>query len=515
VATQHNVKRATAAAFASLAILSALACLLVQRNGWTLYYGDAEAHLEIARRIVDSRTPGYREVGAVWLPLPHALMLPLVGKPEFWRTGLAGTIPSAICFVLGGTFLFTAARRAFQSIPAAAAAIGVFALNPNLLYLQATPMTEAIFFASLLALLYFTILYRDTQSYGAVLGAGLATFAATLTRYEGWFLIPFVTIYLLFAGSKHRLTAPLMYGAIACLGPLLWILHNMWWFGDPLDFYRGPYSAKAIYQHALDHGLARYPGDHDWRKAIQYYFSAAQQVTGWIAVGLGLCGAAIAIFRRAVWPLFLLALPPVFYVWSIYSSGTPIFVPNLTPFAYYNTRYGLAALPFLAFASGALVFLAPRKRHAAIAVVLALIAAGWWVAHPQPENWICWKESQVNSEARRFWTHETAAFLDANYHGGGIFTMLGDLAGVFREAGIPMTEALNDGNEPQWDASVARPDYFLHERWAVAQTGDPVSSAMAKAGMHGTRYKLVDTIRVKGVPVIEIYRRDSDANPIH
>ena len=33
------------------------------RAGWTLYYGDAEAHLNIARRIIDSRTPGY---GADW-----------------------------------------------------------------------------------------------------------------------------------------------------------------------------------------------------------------------------------------------------------------------------------------------------------------------------------------------------------------------------------------------------------------------------------------------------------------
>ncbi len=509
------MKRATALAFASLAILSAVACLVVQRNGWTLYYGDAEAHLEIARRIVDSRTPGYREVGAVWLPLPHALMLPLVGRREFWRTGLAGTIPSAVCFVLGGTFLFAAARRVFKSIPAACVAVAVFAFNPNLLYLQATPMTEAVFFASLLALLYFTVLYRDTQSFGAVLGAGLATLAATLTRYEGWFLIPFVTAYLLVAGRKHRLMGAVVYGLIACLGPLLWILHNMWWFGDPLDFYRGPYSAKAIYQHALDKGLTRYPGDHDWRKAIEYYLSAAQQVTGWVAVGLGLCGAAVAAFRRAFWPLLFLAVPPIFYVLSMYSSGTPIFVPNLTPFAYYNTRYGLAALPFLAFACGALVILSPRKKHAVAALILLALAGGWWLAHPRPESWLCWKESQVNSDARRAWTRGAAAFLDANYRGGGIFTMLGDLAGIFREAGIPLAETLNDGNEPDWDASTARPAYFLHERWAVAQTGDAVSSAMAKAGIHGTRYKLVDTINIKGVPAIEIYRRDSDANPIH
>ena len=43
---------------AALALLSAAAITVFYSNGWLLYYGDAEAHLNIARRMVDSRTPG-------------------------------------------------------------------------------------------------------------------------------------------------------------------------------------------------------------------------------------------------------------------------------------------------------------------------------------------------------------------------------------------------------------------------------------------------------------------------
>ena len=50
------------------------------RYGHTLYYGDAVAHLNIARRIVDSRTPGLDQIGTVWLPLPHMLTLPFAGN---------------------------------------------------------------------------------------------------------------------------------------------------------------------------------------------------------------------------------------------------------------------------------------------------------------------------------------------------------------------------------------------------------------------------------------------------
>jgi len=43
--------------FAALALVSAAAIAVCYTNGWLLYYGDAEAHLNIARRIVDSRPP--------------------------------------------------------------------------------------------------------------------------------------------------------------------------------------------------------------------------------------------------------------------------------------------------------------------------------------------------------------------------------------------------------------------------------------------------------------------------
>ncbi len=146
------------------ALVSACAVWLSWRHGWILYYGDAEAHLNIARRIIDSRTPGYGQIGTVWLPLLHLLMLPLVAYNRLWTSGLAGAIPPAICFVAGVTFLFAAVRRVFSSTAAGATAAALCALNPNALYLQSAPMTEALFFASLAALLYFSVRFRDTQS---------------------------------------------------------------------------------------------------------------------------------------------------------------------------------------------------------------------------------------------------------------------------------------------------------------------------------------------------------------
>jgi hypothetical protein len=70
----------TAIAAATVALISMAALFLTHHAGWTLYYGDAEAHLNHARRIWDSQTPGWEQLGTVWLPLPHLLMLPFVAN---------------------------------------------------------------------------------------------------------------------------------------------------------------------------------------------------------------------------------------------------------------------------------------------------------------------------------------------------------------------------------------------------------------------------------------------------
>jgi hypothetical protein len=134
---------------------------------------------------------------------------------------------------------------------------------------------------------------------------------------------------------------------------------------------------------------------------------------------------------------------------------------------------------------------------------VVLVAIAPWLLNPHPESWVVWKESQVNSEARRAWTIQTADYLATHYRRGtGIFGTLGDPAGAYREAGIPFREVLQEGNEPEWEAAAQKPDLFLHEEWAVAFAGDRVAKAAQAA-----HYDLVKTIAVKGARTIEIYKR--------
>jgi hypothetical protein len=504
------------AAITAAATIGALALRWFSSRGWLLWYGDAEAHLNTARRLIDSRTPNYDQIGTYWLPLPHWIPRLLIGDDSLWRTGLAGAVPSMAAFVAAAVFLFLAVRRIFSSTAAAFAALALFAGNPNVLYLSSIPMTEPYFFAALFGLLYFTTVARQTASVPAALAAGAMACAGTLTRYEGWFLLPFATVYLLTA-PKRRIVLAASFAVIAGLGPLYWAAHHWYLTGDPFDFLYSEYSAKGIYERQVKAGMDRYRGDHDWSDAFLYFREAARLCAGLPLVVLGLGGLLACAARRAFWPVALLILPPVFYVWNVHSSGTPIFVPHLWPSgahgeSYYNTRYGLAALPLLVLGAAAIVAILPNRWRIAAAVAVPLAAASPWMLRPSPENWICWKESQVNSEARRAWTRQAADYMREHYKGGGIFTSLGDVAAVYREAGIPLRETLSECNWPHWGAVLARPDLFLWEEWAVAIAGDKVATTIQKAQRQGPRYECVKMIIVKGGPVIEIYRRGSRAN---
>ena len=477
-------------------------------NGSLLYFGDAEAHLNIARRVLDSRTPGFEQLGTTWLPLPHILMIPFARSRQLWQTGLAGSIPSSLCFTLAVSFLFSAARRMFETTAAAVTAAALLLCNPNALYLQSTAMTEPVFFAAFCGLLYATVAFQQTRKPWFVFLAGFCAACGTLIRFEGWFLLPFTAVFFYAAANERRLRAAFVFSAIAVTGPVLWLAYNWWVFDNALEFYNGPSSPRAI------QGGHPYPGLHDWPLAARYYFTAARLNLGtplfwaaWIFLP-----AALVRARRTIWPLLLLILPAVFYLWSMHSSGgTPIFVPSLMG-SWYNTRYGLVLLPFAAISCAALIALLPGSVRGFGAALVILVCAGQWLLFPRPESWVTWKESQVNSEARRAWTNEAVRYLTANAQPGQTyFSTAGDTMGIYRRMGIPFRQILTIDNGPLYDAVTVRPDLFLWSRWSVCFAGDTAQTLVDRARLRGLDYQLQRDIAVTGAPVLQIYKRSPKA----
>ena len=131
-------------------------------------YGDSLAHLEGARRILDSRTPGYPEIGTVWLPVPHLLMSLPAQNNFLWRTGLAGGIASTLAFVLACWIIFKLSHKMNASLQAGVAALAGFMLCPNMLYLASTPLTEPLALLFVLLLVYELFQFRETGNVNGI-----------------------------------------------------------------------------------------------------------------------------------------------------------------------------------------------------------------------------------------------------------------------------------------------------------------------------------------------------------
>jgi hypothetical protein len=524
---------------AALAALASICSFLYYlRRGDLLLYGDAVAHINIARRVFDSRTPGPLQLGTVWLPLPHLLILPFVISDWLWQTGAGGSPPSMIAFVLGAVGIFRLVRGSLSgpSIPDGAAraaawlAALIFIANPNLMYLQATAMTEplsiALFIWAVVYLNGFSQAARrrdeddDARARSSLVKCGWCLLGACLTRYDGWFLAVAISglalIILLRRTSSGRIrTALKRLILMAAAGPALWLLYNGVVYRNPLEFANGPYSAHAIEQKSTS---VSHPGDQNlWMAATFFLKSAELNVAAnqvhrvWLLLALAGAMLLLALDSR-LWPVLLLWVPLPFYTLSVAYSHVPIFLPVWWPHSYYNVRYGLELLPALAvfLALGAYyiaVFLRDSVKQAAVFAGFALLVVGsyWTVWREQP---IGYHEAWMNSRTRLALERELGSTLKKLPVDSTVLMYLGDHVGALEREGIPLRRTINEGNhrtwklpnDPDglWEKSLASPAEYAD--YVVAFDGDAVDTAVHKA----TLFPIAE-IHAAGHPSVIVY----------
>jgi hypothetical protein len=156
------------------------------RAGLTLSHYDAKAHLVVSRRILDSLTPSWEQIGAVWLPLPHVINAIPVQIDFFYRTGAFAVGMSIVSFAITVACVSAIVRMTTGSRTGAFLAAALVALNPNVLYLQSTPMTEPLLFALTSLAVVRLIEWARSDVPAARPIAGWTIVAACLTRYEAW-----------------------------------------------------------------------------------------------------------------------------------------------------------------------------------------------------------------------------------------------------------------------------------------------------------------------------------------
>ena len=548
--------------------VSVFAFLFYYRQGEVLLYGDAIAHINIARRVFDSRTPGLLQLGTVWLPLPHLLMIPFIIFTRMWQSGAGGSIPSMAGYVFAVLGIFRLTRGVLHSKDnpdryarfAAWTAALIFAANPNLVYMQSTAMGETVYLAFFIwAVAYFA---EWTRGHNTLTKSGLCLAAACLTRYDGWFaaVTMMLAVPLIFARDMRSKAIPdhaddsgraalqgrvrrdeetgasapvvIKFFLIAAAAPALWLAYNAIIYRNPLEFANGPYSAKAIERRTQNSGSPGHPGTGNPALAGLYFLKSAEDNIAanewlqrtWLLLAIAsLCSAGIlpAVARasrpRILPPyspaLLFLLLPLPFYGLSVSYGGVPIFVPQWWPFSHYNTRYGLQLLPAFAVGIAVLIYLFvttkalnPRIRTAAVLIVFALVALSYGsIWHSTP---VTLKEAQLNMRTRNHLQIQVARWLEKLPPDATLLMYVGDHVGALERAAFALKRTINEGNHRVWKQP-ADPQ-GLWER-ALADPGKYVDYVLAFEGdpvwqaVHDKHLHELIELHVTGQPRAVLY----------
>ncbi len=443
--------------------------------GLTVSHYDARAHLVVARRVFDSLFPGWQQIGGVWLPLPHLLNMIPVQVDAWYRSGASAVAISVLSMAAAAWALGSLVIRTTGSRIAALAGAALLIGNPNVLYLQSTPMTEPLLFATTLLAIALTAEWldgnprdwpgapearppersgargpRERRRWGvrrgeaprSMMRPGLALAAACMTRYEALpitaAIVAIACAVLLRRGAPPAavVRAALRLAALPAVALLLFTLNSRWTMGMwfiPGDFYV-PENVEALGRPI-----------EAWRQVRVGLYRLSGTALVWTAYA-GLALTLLAFVRsRARAPLLLVAALAAAAVlpWYAYLQGHPFRIRYDVPLVIAAAALGACAIALLP---------ALARPFAAIAVVAATLAQ----AAPLDRSAPVVVESQRdarNMEGRRAVT----AYLRQHYGGEGILASMGSLAHYMHDlshAGFRIRDFVHEGNGELWPYAI-------------------------------------------------------------
>jgi len=486
--------------FLFVGLAGTAAAIYCHSSGILNFHYDGVARLNIARRVLDHPVPHYSHFGTVWLPLQHLLLLPLVQNDFLWSTGLAGSIVSVLAFCAACYCLFELSRLLHGSEWAGVLSSAAFVFNPNILYLQATPLGEMLYIALFLAALLALVKFCEQVSVASAVACGGCVLLASLTRYDGWLLAPLGVAWVLTAAVySHRsirqsASAITVYSVIATSGIAGWFLYNQLAFGDPLAFLRGDYAThRNIDRIVAESGLEQYPPLGDPLTATTYFAEAARLAAGNVLSIAGVLGFFTVLWWRswknpALWSgLVCFLLPPIFYIVNMVRGSGIIFVPTFPPYGILNVRYAALFIPGLClFLPGIVNTLVHGVRQVGrlgwlsgatgakcgvSAIIAVLVASGVWQVTRGMSGVAFVQEAYVNGFERKQVDYQAAAYLRTHYDGQPILIDLGQHGIIPQQARIRLIKLINEATA--WDSALAAPSQFVG--WIVEQEGDGVS----------------------------------------
>lgn len=437
-------------------------------RGLTFGYSDALSRMMIARRVVVSRTPGLAQLGTTWPALNSFAMLPLIWNNTLFHDGFAGSFPSMLSYVIVSLYIFRMIRFVSGSRLGAWAGALTLIINPSLVYLQSTAMSEVPMLTAATVGVYYML--RWAKSYHALdlVKSASAVAVSTGIRYDGWALaltLLLIVVYLAWRrqGLQGVQAWGILYSLLGFSGCVAWVIYNAVIFHDPALFlFFGKSSHSTSY-------MARFPQYHNALMSFKMFGYAATGMVGRAIIVLAIIGVVVFALRRrlqgSTLPAYAL-LVPLAYHWLIFYVGfDTILLPQLGLHIYWNARFGIEILPCVAFFVG---MLASLRRIIAV-VPLGVIA---WFAIMNLTVQTPFALLEPLTTARGLTAKVEADWLTRHYHGGNILiSYIPSAPSMFyMMQRIPDLNFITDANGAQFRHALKYPQ--LSVRWVVMDQND-------------------------------------------
>lgn len=473
-------------------------------NGLGLSYNDARSHLDIGRRVVEGLKPGIAQLGSVWLPLNHILMIPLIWNDWAWHSGFAGAIWNMISFVGTGVLIYKILEIFKVKILGRLFAVLVFAANLNILYLQSTAMTEPLLLATMTAGCYYLLLWSKDEKIIDLVKSSFWIMMATLVRYDGWFLLLFATAVvaiLMFVKKGYRVSEGLtvMFVTLGGFGIFLWVVWNLVIFGDPLYFILGPFSAHA--QQLVMEEAGALPTKYNLPLSIQIYlYSVIYNSVATTAI-LGFVAAMVLFFDKKIKPELRFAsialMSPLFFnIVSLFFGFSVIFIQGISGNTWFNVRYGVMLLPTFAIFIGYFINRFANLRWVVIGSFLFVT----FFAFVNKDS-VAIDDARVGSSQKN--VTEVSGWLEKNTKDKPGFILISAAShdAIIFSSNLPMKKFIHEGTGKYWESATTTPDRWA--RWIVLRTYDKSDLSYKAVGelvSFKTMYNLVDSY-----PFADIY----------
>ena len=456
-----------------LSIISILTFIWFYNNNLGLAYNDARSHLDIGRRVVEGLKPGLAQIGSVWLPLQHFLMIPTIWNDFMWHSGLSGALISMISFVGTGYLIYLYLQKMGVGIFGRLFGIFVFIANINILYLQSTAMTELLLIVTMMAGVYELMIWHNTEEIFHLIKAAFWIFLSSLVRYDGWFLIIFASVLIVFHTSKKRIHKMsegnfIFFSTLAGLGIGLWLLWNLLIFKDPLYFAFGPFSAHT--QQAQIEQAGELATKGNLILSVRTYLYALIYNSGALIVLLGTIGMVAFWFDKRIKESVRIAssallAPLIFNILALFMGHSVLFIEGITGKTWFNARYGVMLVPVFAIFIGYLIQRVKPFRYLIIGLILFVTFFSYGNVDA-----VTIDDAKVGSSQKN--VTEVSGWLNKNAKSekGFVLISVASHDAIIFSSGLPMKKYIHEGTGKYWDEATTNPAHWA--RWIIMRTYD-------------------------------------------